>query len=44
MQLHAGDIVLTGGMTDAVAVAPGDDVTVQFTGIGTLHLPVAGTT
>lgn len=41
--IQAGDIVLTGGITDAVPVSPGDDVTAQFTSLGSLTIRVEGT-
>ncbi|WP_375386043.1 2-keto-4-pentenoate hydratase [uncultured Microbacterium sp.] len=41
--IAAGDIVLTGGITDAVFVSPGDDVNVTFTSLGSLTIRVEGT-
>lgn len=41
--IQAGDIVLTGGITDAVFAVPGDDVTVTFTSLGSLTIRVEGT-
>ncbi|MDT0183971.1 fumarylacetoacetate hydrolase family protein [Microbacterium sp. ARD31] len=38
--IEAGSIVLTGGMTDAVAVAPGDEILVRFTHLGSITLPI----
>ncbi|HEV8650341.1 MAG TPA: fumarylacetoacetate hydrolase family protein [Actinomycetes bacterium] len=38
--LTAGDIVLSGALTEAVAVAPGDVVLASFDRIGTVELPV----
>jgi 2-oxo-3-hexenedioate decarboxylase len=40
--IEAGAIVLTGGMTDAVAVEPGDDITVRYTNLGSLTLSIGG--
>lgn len=40
-RIEAGELVLTGGITDAVSVAPGDEVTVQFASLGSLTLTVA---
>lgn len=40
--IPAGAIVLTGGMTDAVPVAPGDIIGVTFTSLGGLELRVVG--
>jgi 2-oxo-3-hexenedioate decarboxylase len=40
--IEAGAIVLTGGMTDAIPVAPGDDITVRFTHLGSLTLSIGG--
>lgn len=42
--IEAGDIVLTGGMTDAIFVSPGDDVSVEFTSLSSVTLRVEGTT
>lgn len=38
--IEAGAVVLTGGLTDAVFVAPGDEVSVGFTSLGSITLPV----
>jgi 2-oxo-3-hexenedioate decarboxylase len=40
--IEAGAIVLTGGMTDAVAVAPGDEILVRFTHLGAITLSIGG--
>jgi 2-oxo-3-hexenedioate decarboxylase len=40
--IEAGAIVLTGGMTDAVAVEPGDDILVRFTHLGAINLTIGG--
>lgn len=40
--IEAGAIVLTGGMTDAIAVAPGDDVSARFTHLGSISLTIGG--
>lgn len=40
--LPAGSIVLTGGMTDAVFVEAGDDVSVEFTTLGSISCAVSG--
>lgn len=40
--IEAGSIVLTGGLTDAVFVAPDDEVAVDFTSLGGVSLPVRG--
>ncbi|GAA5154823.1 fumarylacetoacetate hydrolase family protein [Microbacterium pseudoresistens] len=40
--IEAGAIVLTGGLTDAVAIEPGDDVAVRFTHLGSLSLSIGG--
>ncbi|MBK0418889.1 fumarylacetoacetate hydrolase family protein [Leucobacter sp. CSA1] len=40
--IEAGSIVLTGGLTDAVFVHPGDEVSVEFTSLGAVTLPVRG--
>lgn len=40
--IEAGMLVLTGGMTDAVAVVPGDSISVRFTTLGTIDLPIGG--
>ncbi|AII11009.1 2-keto-4-pentenoate hydratase [Rhodococcus opacus] len=42
-KILAGEIVLTGGITDAVFVHPGDDVQVSFTTLNSLTLRVEGT-
>jgi 2-oxo-3-hexenedioate decarboxylase len=34
--IRAGDIVLTGGLTDAVFVNPGDQISAEFTSLGTI--------
>jgi 2-oxo-3-hexenedioate decarboxylase len=39
--IEAGQLVLTGGLTDAVFVAPGDSVSVEFASLGSLTLAVA---
>lgn len=41
--IEAGSIVLTGGMTDAIPVTPGDDVRIDFTSLGSVSLRVEGT-
>lgn len=41
--IEAGSIVLTGGMTDAIPVQPGDDVRVDFTSLGSVTIRVEGT-
>ena len=41
--IEAGSIVLTGGMTDAIPVRPGDDVRVDFTSLGSVTIRVEGT-
>jgi 2-oxo-3-hexenedioate decarboxylase len=38
--IEAGELVLTGGLTDAVPVAPGDWVSVQFASLGSVTLTV----
>jgi 2-oxo-3-hexenedioate decarboxylase len=38
--LAAGDVVLSGGLTEAVAVAPGDVVVARLGRLGTVELPV----
>jgi 2-oxo-3-hexenedioate decarboxylase len=43
-RIEAGALVLTGGITDAVFVEPGDDIQVSFTTLGSLTLRVEGTT
>lgn len=40
--IDAGAVVLTGGLTDAVAVAPGDVVEVRFSHLGSISLPIGG--
>lgn len=40
--IPAGSIVLTGGLTDAVPVAPGDSVSVEFTTLGSVTATVRG--
>lgn len=40
--IEAGAIVLTGGLTDAVPVAPGDEIVVRFTHLGSITLPIGG--
>lgn len=40
--IEAGAIVLTGGLTDAVFVHPGDEVSADFTSLGNVTLPVRG--
>lgn len=40
MGISAGMVILTGGITDAVAVQPGDHITVHYEGMGTLGLHV----
>ncbi len=37
--LHAGDIVMSGALTEAVPVAPGDTVVARFDRLGTVELP-----
>lgn len=37
--LKAGHIILSGAMTEAIAVAPGDCVTARFDGLGTVEVP-----
>ena len=39
MGLRAGQIVLSGSLTEAVAVKPGDVVTARFSHLGTIELP-----
>jgi 2-oxo-3-hexenedioate decarboxylase len=39
--IEAGSIVLTGGMTDAIFVSSGDVVSVDFTTLGSIALPVS---
>ncbi|WP_291052981.1 fumarylacetoacetate hydrolase family protein [Herbiconiux sp.] len=41
--IEAGDLVLTGGLTDAVFVQPGDEVSAEFTSLGSVTLSVEGT-
>jgi 2-oxo-3-hexenedioate decarboxylase len=41
--LEAGQLVLTGGLTDAIFVAPGDAVTVEFASLGSLTVSIGGT-
>ena len=41
--IEQGDIVLTGGITDAVFVSPGNEVSVTFTTLGSLTIHVEGT-
>lgn len=36
--IKAGDIVLTGGLTDAVPVVPGDQISAEFTNLGSLFV------
>jgi 2-oxo-3-hexenedioate decarboxylase len=38
--IEAGSIVLTGGMTDAVFIHDGDEVSVEFTTLGRIVAPV----
>ena len=40
--LRAGDVVLSGGLTAAVPVAPGDVVVASIDRLGTLELAVRG--
>lgn len=40
LELEAGMVILTGGITDAVPVGRGDHITVQFEGMGSLGLQV----
>lgn len=40
--IEAGSIVLTGGMTDAIPVTPGDDIRIDFTSLGSVALRVEG--
>jgi 2-oxo-3-hexenedioate decarboxylase len=40
-QLEAGTIVLSGALTDAVALAPGLVVTVEFEALGSLHVTMS---
>lgn len=42
VSIPAGSVVLTGGLTDAVAVTPGDSVSVEFTHLGSVVLGVVG--
>ncbi|MGO2097188.1 MAG: 2-keto-4-pentenoate hydratase [Candidatus Microbacterium stercoravium] len=42
ISIPAGSIVLTGGLTDAVPIAPGDSVTVEFTTLGSVTVSVHG--
>ncbi|SDR98056.1 2-keto-4-pentenoate hydratase [Agrococcus carbonis] len=39
--IEAGMLVLTGGLTDAVFVTPGGEVSVEFTTLGSVTLPIA---
>src|SRR5690606_23385109 len=39
--IEAGQLVLTGGLTDAVFVSPGDWVSVEFASLGSLTLTVS---
>ncbi|MDL5158508.1 2-keto-4-pentenoate hydratase [Actinomycetospora termitidis] len=39
--LHAGDVVLSGGLTAATPVVPGDVVTVSIDRLGTVEMPVS---
>ncbi|MBX3095199.1 MAG: fumarylacetoacetate hydrolase family protein [Cryobacterium sp.] len=39
--IEAGQLVLTGGLTDAIFIAPGDSVSVEFTSLGSLTITVA---
>ena len=41
--IKAGDLVLTGGLTDAIFVEPGDEVSAEFTSLGTVTIRVEGT-
>jgi 2-oxo-3-hexenedioate decarboxylase len=41
--IEAGDLVLTGGLTDAVFVQPGDEVSAEFTSLGLVTISVEGT-
>lgn len=36
--IPAGSIVLTGGLTDAVPLAPGCSITAEFTNLGSIHI------
>ncbi|MET0715947.1 MAG: fumarylacetoacetate hydrolase family protein [Mycetocola sp.] len=38
--IEAGSIVLTGGITDAVFISDGDEVSVEFTSLGQIVVPV----
>lgn len=40
-RIEAGEVVLTGGLTDAVFVAPGDAVSVEFASLGSLTLTIS---
>jgi len=37
--LEAGHVVLSGSMTEAVPVAPGDVITARFDRLGTVEIP-----
>lgn len=39
-EIPAGAIVLTGGLTDAIALTPGSSLAAEFTHLGTVHLSV----
>lgn len=39
-EIPAGAIVLTGGLTDAIALTPGASLAAEFTHLGTVHLSV----
>jgi 2-oxo-3-hexenedioate decarboxylase len=36
--VDAGEVVLTGGMTDAVPIGPGDTITAVFSNLGALSV------
>jgi 2-oxo-3-hexenedioate decarboxylase len=41
-EIPAGSLILTGGITDAVAITPGDHIEVSFQQLGAIELHVAG--
>ena len=38
LAIEAGQVVLTGGMTDAVFAAPGARIAFHFTNLGSIHI------